>query len=197
MTCPAGGTDATPEFGRRITAATPFTVVIDYGDGDRYTNDDQHLGAIFSHTYSAGGSFAVSAVLTDATGQTAEAGCTYSWTKPAPAPVVSSHSGTSSRSSGSGTSSSVGGSGGDTYTNVDGNEVHSPVEAPSAPAGASAHCKDGTWSFSSTARAPAPATAGSRPGCRDGRRQPSGRVTCDGDALLCPMRWLTGTPRVP
>ena len=35
-----------------------------------------------------------------------------------------------------------------TYTNVDGNEVPSPYYAPSAPAGASAECRDGTYSFS-------------------------------------------------
>jgi outer membrane murein-binding lipoprotein Lpp len=35
-----------------------------------------------------------------------------------------------------------------TYINVDGNEVHSPAYAPSVPAGASAVCGDGTYSFS-------------------------------------------------
>ncbi|HEV7449470.1 MAG TPA: DUF3761 domain-containing protein [Candidatus Paceibacterota bacterium] len=34
------------------------------------------------------------------------------------------------------------------YTNVDGNSVHSPAYAPSTPAGASAQCRDGTYSFS-------------------------------------------------
>ncbi|TSD05360.1 MAG: hypothetical protein Greene07147_681 [Parcubacteria group bacterium Greene0714_7] len=36
------------------------------------------------------------------------------------------------------------------YTNVDGNSVHSPAytEDNSVPAGASARCKDGTYSFS-------------------------------------------------
>ena len=34
------------------------------------------------------------------------------------------------------------------YTNVDGNNVHSPASAPSTPAGATAQCKDGTYSFS-------------------------------------------------
>jgi len=34
------------------------------------------------------------------------------------------------------------------YTNVDGNSVHSPAYAPSVPAGASARCRDGTYSFS-------------------------------------------------
>src|SRR3954468_4373172 len=148
MTCPAGGTNSSPVFGQQIAAAAPYTVVIDYGDGDRYENDGQHLGAIFSHTYSAAGSFAVTAVLTDATGQTANAACTYGWTRPTPAPVVRSSSGSPSAGSRGGTSTSSGGSGGDTYTNVDGNEVHSPVKAPAAPAGATAHCKDGTWSFS-------------------------------------------------
>lgn len=36
----------------------------------------------------------------------------------------------------------------DYYTNVDGNEIHAPVSAPVRPAGASAKCRDGTYSFS-------------------------------------------------
>src|SRR4051794_19282545 len=125
MTCPAGGTNSSPVFGQQITAAAPYTVVIDHGDGDRYENDGQHLGAIFSHTYSAAGSFAVAAVLTDATGQTANAACTYSWTKPAPAPapVVRSNTGGSSGSSGGGTSSG-GGSGGGSSDPAPAGSVH-------------------------------------------------------------------------
>ena len=80
MTCPAGGTVASPVFGQQITATGPYSVTIDYGDGDSYTNDDQHLGAIFSHTYPAPGAFTVTAVLTDANGQTASASCIYRWT---------------------------------------------------------------------------------------------------------------------
>lgn len=38
--------------------------------------------------------------------------------------------------------------GGDYYRNVDGVCVHRPTAAPSAPAGASAVCGDGTYSFS-------------------------------------------------
>lgn len=34
------------------------------------------------------------------------------------------------------------------YTNVDGNEVHSPAYSNTVPAGASAICGDGTYSFS-------------------------------------------------
>jgi len=34
------------------------------------------------------------------------------------------------------------------YINVDGNQVHSPAYADSVPAGASAVCRDGTYSFS-------------------------------------------------
>lgn len=34
------------------------------------------------------------------------------------------------------------------YTNVDGNQIHSPAYAPSVPAGATARCRDGTYSFS-------------------------------------------------
>jgi hypothetical protein len=35
-----------------------------------------------------------------------------------------------------------------TYTNVDGNQIPDPVSAPAAPAGATAQCGDGTYSFS-------------------------------------------------
>lgn len=38
------------------------------------------------------------------------------------------------------------------YTNAAGNEVHSPAYAPSTPAGATARCKDGTYSFSQSRR---------------------------------------------
>lgn len=34
------------------------------------------------------------------------------------------------------------------YTNSDGNKISSPVKALTAPKGASAKCKDGTYSFS-------------------------------------------------
>lgn len=34
------------------------------------------------------------------------------------------------------------------YRNVDGNSVHSPMQATSRPDGATAHCRDGSWSFS-------------------------------------------------
>jgi hypothetical protein len=78
MSCPSGS-GASPLFGQRITAMAPYRVTIEYGDGDRYTNDDQHLSAVFSHTYSAPGSYLVTAVLTDVTGRTATASCTYRW----------------------------------------------------------------------------------------------------------------------
>jgi hypothetical protein len=39
-----------------------------------------------------------------------------------------------------------------TYTNVSGHRVHSPVYASRAPAGASAQCRDGSYSFSEHAR---------------------------------------------
>lgn len=38
--------------------------------------------------------------------------------------------------------------GGDSYTNSSGHCIHRPEAAPSAPSGASAKCKDGTYSFS-------------------------------------------------
>lgn len=38
------------------------------------------------------------------------------------------------------------------YTNSDGEKVHSPAYAPSIPAGASAKCRDGTYSFSHSRR---------------------------------------------
>jgi hypothetical protein len=34
------------------------------------------------------------------------------------------------------------------YTNVSGHRVHRPVFSGQAPRGASAHCADGSWSFS-------------------------------------------------
>jgi len=34
------------------------------------------------------------------------------------------------------------------YTNSSGNVVHAPARAPSVPAGASARCRDGSYSFS-------------------------------------------------
>ena len=34
------------------------------------------------------------------------------------------------------------------YTNVSGHRVHSPVQSIGRPAGATAHCRDGSWSFS-------------------------------------------------
>ena len=42
--------------------------------------------------------------------------------------------------------------GGSHYTNVNGDSVHSPMHARHRPAAATAHCADGTWSFSRHAR---------------------------------------------
>lgn len=41
---------------------------------------------------------------------------------------------------------------GDTYTNVDGRQIHRPVHSASKPAGASAKCGDGSYSFSAHRR---------------------------------------------
>jgi hypothetical protein len=127
MTCPAGGTNASPVYGQQITATAPYTVVIDYGDGDVYTNDDQHLAAIFSHTYQRAGSFTVNARLTDATGQSAVATCAYSWTAPAPRPAPAPAPAAPNSSSG-------GSSGGST--------AGVPNGSPTAI------CNDGTTSYS-------------------------------------------------
>ena len=52
----------------------PYTVTITYGDGDKYTNDSAHLGAIFSHTYKKAGHVrGARAVLTARDGATATA----------------------------------------------------------------------------------------------------------------------------
>lgn len=41
---------------------------------------------------------------------------------------------------------------GEYYTAASGHRVHRPVRAPAAPAGASARCADGSWSFSESRR---------------------------------------------
>ena len=87
MTCPAGGTEASPVYDHQVTATGPFSVTITYGDGDSWTDDDQSLGAVFSHTYASPGSYVVRATLTDVAGQTTAAECTYAWTAPAPRPA--------------------------------------------------------------------------------------------------------------
>lgn len=58
----------------------------------------------------------------------------------------------------------------DTYRNRDGETVHAPAHSKSGrvPDGASARCRDGTYSFSSTGAAPAPGMAASPRGCERG-----------------------------
>jgi PKD domain len=87
LTCPAAGAQSSADFGHQITATRPYTVAIDYGDGNRYTNDDQYLDAVFAHAYRAPGSFTVTATLTDATGRKVTSSCVYSWTAPAAGPA--------------------------------------------------------------------------------------------------------------
>lgn len=108
VTCPTGGSVSSPVFGQQIAAVAPYTVTINYGDGDQYANDDQHLAAIFSHTYAVAGTYTVQALLTDAVGQTTSASCTYSWTKP----VQVATGGSSGGSSGGGSATSGGTTGG-------------------------------------------------------------------------------------
>jgi hypothetical protein len=78
MTCPVGG-GASAVFGHDITVPEPYSVTIVYGDGDKYTNDSAHLGAIFSHTYKKAGTYTVNAVLTNPAGEMASATCDYTW----------------------------------------------------------------------------------------------------------------------
>ncbi|QCI96355.1 MULTISPECIES: DUF3761 domain-containing protein [unclassified Novosphingobium] len=42
--------------------------------------------------------------------------------------------------------------GSDYYTNVNGHSVHRPMRSQSQPRGATARCRDGTWSFSENHR---------------------------------------------
>ncbi|NLE79257.1 MAG: DUF3761 domain-containing protein [Rhodococcus sp.] len=56
---------------------------------------------------------------------------------PAPAPAPDSYSGDCGPNS---------------YVNADGNCIPEPVQAPTAPAGATAHCNDGTYSYSQNRR---------------------------------------------
>jgi PKD repeat protein len=79
MTCPPGA-GASPQFAHQITAAAePYSITINYGDGDAYVDTNAHLAAIFSHTYKAQGTYTVTAVLTDAAQATTTATCTYTW----------------------------------------------------------------------------------------------------------------------
>jgi hypothetical protein len=47
---------------------------------------------------------------------------------------------------------STGPSTGKHYTNSSGQRVHTPIQSPSAPAGSTAKCRDGSYSFSRHAR---------------------------------------------
>jgi len=78
ITCPTGG-GASAVFGHEIVVPAPYKVTITYGDGDKYTNDDAHLSAIFSHTYRKAGTYMVTAVLTVPAGGSATTNCTYAW----------------------------------------------------------------------------------------------------------------------
>lgn len=47
---------------------------------------------------------------------------------------------------------SIGTGAAESYTNFDGHPVHRPVMSRSRPSGATAHCRDGSWSFSENRR---------------------------------------------
>ena len=51
-----------PSSGTRSSCPSRTRSRISYGDGDEYTNDSAHLGAIFSHTSGQPGTYAVDAV---------------------------------------------------------------------------------------------------------------------------------------
>ncbi|MGF0313807.1 DUF3761 domain-containing protein [Rhodococcus sp. IEGM1428] len=65
---------------------------------------------------------------------------------PEPAPLPAPQAATVNPGGGGGSC------GADSYINSAGNCVHSPVQAPSAPAGATAQCSDGTYSYSQSRR---------------------------------------------
>jgi plastocyanin len=68
------------EFGYNITAAKPFRIAIDYGDGSpSYMDDDSNLAGIFEHEYRTPGQYTVQAIIKDANGMTAEARCKHYW----------------------------------------------------------------------------------------------------------------------
>ena len=67
-------------------------------------------------------------------------------TVPLPAPTTVEAAVPQQGSGGSGGSETSCGS--DSYVNSDGQCVHDPVQAPSAPTGATAKCQDGSYSFS-------------------------------------------------
>jgi surface-anchored protein len=78
ISCPTGG-GATTVFGHDNLLPAPYRVTITYGDGDKYSNDSGHLGAVFSHTYTKPGTYTVRAEVTGSAGGAASATCTYRW----------------------------------------------------------------------------------------------------------------------
>lgn len=68
--------------GYQISAVKPFRVRIDYGDGRTYENDNGHLALVFSHRYRSLGRHVVTAILTDAQGETARGTCRADWALP-------------------------------------------------------------------------------------------------------------------
>lgn len=154
LTCPApvtlGTATANLTFGYRLaegdSPAARWT--IDYGDGTNAATPS--AAQAVSHTYRSPGSWTVTATVADGNGLTSSSTCRTSWTKPAPAPAPTPAAATPAPAPSATPAPASGLSNNNTYVNSDGNTVHSPAFTPNGqpPAGATAQCRDGSWSFS-------------------------------------------------